>query len=67
MKWQKAFDKIKIFLCPIYHFYPKLEIAVASDASEYVAVVLHKFEDDSTKPVAHALRTLLVVEKITAR
>ena len=62
VKCQKAFDKIKNILMSdlLTHFDLKLENVVASDASEYGirAVILHKFEDGSTKPVAHASRTL---------
>ena len=47
------------------HFELKHEIVVESDAKDYgiEAVILHKFEDASTKPVAYASRTLLVAEK----
>ena len=50
-------------------FDSKLEIVVPSDASEYGigAVILHKFEDGSTKPMAHASRTLLTTGKTTAK
>ena len=46
------------------HFDLKQEI-IASDASDYRigAVILHRFEDGTTMPVAHASRTLLPVEK----
>ena len=48
------------------HFNPKPDIVVVSDASEYVigTVILHKFEDGSTKPVARASKTLLVYSQI---
>ena len=47
------------------HHDPQKEIIVASDASDYGigAVILHKFEDGSKKPVVHASRTLLSAEK----
>ena len=47
------------------HHDPKQEIIMASDASEYGigAVILHKFKDGNTKPVAHASKTLLPAKK----
>ena len=61
---QKAFDEIKNILTSelsLTHYDPKQEIIMASDTSEYgiCAVILHKFKDGNTKPVAHASRTLL--------
>ena len=56
---QKVFDKIKNILTSelsLTHYDPKQEIILASDASEYGigAVILHKFKDGNTKPVAYA-------------
>ena len=53
---------LKLFLT---HYNPDLEIIVASNASSYVvgACILHKMTDGTLKPIAHALRTLLPVEK----
>ena len=73
-KWEwlevcrKAFDKIKNILTlelSQTYYNPKQEIIMASDASEYgiSAVILHKFKDGNTNPVAHASRTLLPAEK----
>lgn len=67
-KCQQAFEKIKSALTSdlaLTHYDPKQEIIVASDASDYGigAVILHKFEDGSKKPVAHVSRSLLPAEK----
>lgn len=70
--WSKecedAFQKIKSCLVSdllLAHFDPKKEIIVASDASSYGirVVILHKIEDGTTKPIAHASRTLLPAER----
>ena len=47
------------------HFDRKRKIIVASDTSDYGvgAVLLHKFEDGSMKPIVHALRILLLMER----
>ena len=63
-----AFNKIKKCLLSdlaLAHYDPKKELIVASDASDYGigAVLLHKFEDGVTKPIAHASRALLPVER----
>ena len=61
---KKVFKKLisDLFLA---HFDPKQETVVAYDASDYGigAVILHRFEDGTTNPVAHASRTLLQTEK----
>ena len=46
------------------HFDPKLNIVVASDASDLGigAVLLHIYDDGTTKPIAHALRSLIATE-----
>ena len=63
-----AFNKIKKCLLSdlaLAHYNPKKELIVASDASDYGigAVLLHKFEDGITKPIAHASRALLPAER----
>ena len=63
-----AFEKLKQVLTSelfLTHYDPKLEIIVASDASSYGigCCILHKMPDGSTKPIAHASRTLLPAEK----
>ena len=65
---ERAFQKIKRFLISdlfLAHFNPKQEIVVALDTSDYWidVVILHGFEDGTTKPVADASRTLLLAEK----
>ena len=47
------------------HLYLKQEIEVAIDAMGYRigAVILHRFENGTTKPVAHVSRILLSAEK----
>ena len=47
------------------HYNSDLEIIVASHASLYSvgACILHKMTDGTLKPIAHALRALLPVEK----
>ena len=47
------------------HFEPKKDITVASDTCNYeiIAVILHKFKNGTTKPIAHASRTLLPAER----
>ena len=44
---------------------PKKELIVAADASIYGigSVLLHKFDDGSTKPIVHTSRSLLPAEK----
>ena len=46
------------------HFDPRLNI-VASDASDsgIEAVILHKYDDGTTKPIVHASRSIIVAEK----
>ena len=63
-----AFEKLKEVLTSelfLTHYHPDLDIIVASDASAYGigACILHKIPDGSTKPIAHALRTLLPAER----
>ena len=63
-----AFNKIKKCLLldlALAHYDLKKELIVASDASDYSigAVLLHKFEDGVTKPIGHASRALLPVER----
>ena len=66
---QKAFEKImQVFTSNLFliHYDPEQKIIVASDAS-IEAWILHKLDDGSIKPIAHASRTLLPTEKITLR
>ena len=63
-----AFNKIKKCLLSdlaLAHYVPKKELIVASDTSDYGigAVLLYKFEDGVTKPIAHASRALLPLER----
>ena len=65
---QSAFEEIKKCLLSdlaLAHFDPQKELIVASDASDYRlgAVLLHRLEDGSTKPIAHASRSLLPAER----
>ena len=65
---QTAFDQIKKALtsdCFLTHYDPKLEIIFVSDASSHGigACIQHKMPDGTKKPIAHASRTLLPVEK----
>ena len=65
---QSAFEEIKKCLLSdlaLAHFDPQKELIVASDASDYGlgAVLLHRLEDGSTKPIAHASRSLLPAER----
>ena len=65
---QNAFEEIKKCLLSdlaLAHFDPQKELIVASDASDYGlgAVLLHRLEDGSTKPIAHASRSLLPAER----
>ena len=65
---EDAFQKIKSYLLSdllLANFDPKKEIIVASDASNYGirVVILHKFEDGTTKSISHAPRTLLPAER----
>ena len=67
-EYEHAFKKIKSCLLAdlsFVHFYLKRKIIVVSDASDYgvVVVLLHKFEDGSTMPTAHASRMLLLTEQ----
>ena len=64
---EHAFKKIKSCLLAdisLAHFNLKGKIIVASEASDYRVgvVLLHKFKDRSTKPIAHASRMLLLAE-----
>lgn len=47
------------------HFDPEINIAVASDASDYGigAVLLHKYEDGSTKLTIQVSCSLIAIEK----
>ena len=47
------------------HFDPEKQIILATDASDYGvgAAILHKLDDGTTKPIAHASRTLVAAEK----
>ena len=63
-----AFDKIKKCLLSdlaLAHYDTKKELILVSDASYYGigTVLLHKFEDGVTKPIAHASRALLPAER----
>lgn len=51
------------------HFDHKLKIVVASDASDLDigTVILHKYYDRITKPIAQASRSLIAAEKAIAR
>ena len=63
-----AFNKIKKCLLldlALAHYDPKKELIVALDTSGYSigSMLLHKFEDGVTKPIAHASRALLTAER----
>ena len=63
-----AFNKIKKCLLldlALTHYNPKKELIVASDASDYGIgpMLLHRFEDGVTKPIAHTSRALLPAER----
>ena len=63
-----AFEKLKEVLISelfLTHYDPDLDIIVASNTSPYGtgACILHKMPDESTKPIAHASRTLLPAER----
>ena len=63
-----AFNKIKKCLLSdlaLAYYDSKKELIVASDASDYGigAMLLHKFEDGITKPIAYASRALLPAER----
>lgn len=67
-KCHKAFEeqnKMLISDMSLTHFNLKLEMILATDASEYRlgAVIIHKCKDDSQKSIVHASRTLLPTEK----
>ena len=63
-----AFEKLKMVLTSelfLTHYNPHLDIIIATDASTYGigAYILHKMPNGSTKPIAHASRTLLPAER----
>ena len=63
-----AFNKIKKCLLSdlaLAHYNLKKELIVASDASDYGigTVLLHRFEDGATKPIAHASRCFTTCEE----
>ena len=67
-KCKSAFEKIKKALSSDLsqtHFDPKLNIVIASGASDLgiEAVILHKYNDGSTKPIAHASKFSISAEK----
>ena len=67
-KCQTAYDQIKKALTSdlfLTNYDPNLEIIVASNVSSYGfgACILHKVPGGTKKPIAHASRTLLPVEK----
>ena len=47
------------------HFDPKINIVVTSDARDLRirAVILHKYDDGTTKSIMHASRSLIAAEK----
>ena len=68
-RMQRRFLKIKSCLfsdISRVHFDAECEIIVASDTSNHGigTVILYIFEDETTKPIAHASRNLLPVEII---
>ena len=74
VKWEwtkeceSAFQKIKRCLLSdlaLAHFDPEKQIILATDASDYGvgAALLHKYEDGTTKAIAHASRTLISAER----
>ena len=65
---QESFDLIKRNLCTapvLAHYDPKLPLVVACDASPYgvAAVLSHRYQNGSEKPIAYASRTLTQAEK----
>ena len=67
-KYQSAFEKIKKALTSDSsptHFDPKLNIVVTSDTNDLGigAVILHKYDDRSTKPIMYTLRSFIAAEK----
>lgn len=71
-KCQSAFKEIKKVLTSdlsLDHFDRKLKIVVASDPSDLGigTVILHKYDDGLTKPIAHASRSLIAADKAIAR
>lgn len=67
-EYQKAIEIIENILTSdlfLLRFDPKLEIIMASDASNYGigTVLLHKHKDGSVKVIAHASRTFLSIDK----
>ena len=62
-KEQEAFDKVKGMLCEdtvLAHFDPSIPIGIACDASTVGigAVLFHRYEDNSERPIANASKTL---------
>ena len=67
-KCQSAFEKIKKAITSdlsLTHFDPKLKVVVASDASDagIGAVILRKYDDGTTKQIAHASRFFMAAVK----
>ena len=66
---QAAFDTVKSLLCydtVLAHFDPLLSIGIACDASNVGigAVLFHRYEDGSERPIANASKTLRIAMKL---